>query len=474
MINIIPSKIKTKPLGFQLTDQLSTDLLVQSFNYVPYIFFSKINDTETNPQIDGTNIDPRDITYVKLFNSTFLPEIEILCDDSKGILFNDLYPFDHDTLISIFVKANSENVMPIRMDFRLTEYETIKANENSNSHKYLMKGILDVDELHYTRYESFRGTSYNTIKDIALKIGLGFASNVTESDDEMTWINPGDTYREFIKDITRYSYISDESFVWTFIDFYYNLNYINIQKEMNEFIITGQPLTNKQVVKNDEEINVPLYLTNNTAFNMTNKYISKFNIINQSFKVNLEKFYKMKGTWYDKNDNTVYKKDVPEFETDQAKLGNSEGSIRQLSDKTSPIYYENTNDEYFISKMDTTNNVHKNYSFAKVLNQYNLDSLEKMKMVIILNQTNLSIKRFQNIKVEIYNIQDVLSKNATVKTALNNINERLSGYWYVTGINYLYRRNGGPEQEITLMRRDLSLNYGQSSDSKNDMRKLTK
>ena len=37
--------------------------------------------------------------------------------------------------------------------------------------------------------------------------------------------------------------------------------------------------------------NVKLYLTNNRAFRMTNKYISKFNLINQTFDVNLKKKY---------------------------------------------------------------------------------------------------------------------------------------------------------------------------------------
>ncbi len=66
-------------------------------------------------------------------------------------------------------------------------------------------------------------------------MNLGFSSNVRESNDEMTWINPNDTYKEFIKDITRYSWISEDSFIWTFIDFNYNLNYVDIQLELNEF-----------------------------------------------------------------------------------------------------------------------------------------------------------------------------------------------------------------------------------------------
>lgn len=474
MIEVIEkAKIKTEDITFQLNDPLSADILAQSFDYTPYVYIKKLNDTTTNPPIVGTNIDPRDIISVKLYNDKFLPEIELCCYDSKGILFNDLYPFDHDTLICIFIKSSSENTMPIRMDFRCTTYRTVKVEENRDIFKYIICGILNVDDLHYSRYEAKRGTSYNVLKELALQFNLGWASNISTSNDEMCWINPQETYLHFIDEITRYSWISEDSFIWTFIDFYYNLNYVDIQSELNEF--NREELgefTNKQMEKNPEEKNVLLYLTNNTAYNMTNKYICKFDLINKSFKVNLKKNYKMKSTWYIKNENTVYKQDLKELITDDTNLNTDDGSLKQLFDKPSQLYVENINDEYFVGKMDTENNVHKNYGIAKASNKYNLDTLEKMVLTVVLKQVNFSIKRFQNIKIEIYNPQDLLSQNANIKSPENNINTKLSGYWFVTGINYEFKRKNGVEQEITLMRRDLSIDYGKGSDSKNDLRSL--
>jgi hypothetical protein len=465
MIKILnKASVKLKELNIKVNDPISADILVQSFNYVPYLFISKVND----PNFNGTTIDAKDVIYVKLHNSKFLPEIELYCDDSKGILFNDSYPSDHDMILSIFVKSNSENTMPIRMDFRVTSYETVKGDINSNNLKYLIKGILDLDELFYTKYESRKGTSYDVIKGIAFDLNLGFASNVQSSNDSMSWINCSDTYPEFIKDITKYSFISKDAFVWTFIDFQYNINYINIQLEMNEFI-KGESgtITNSQIIKNDEEKNSELYLTNNSAFHMTNNYISKFNLVNQSYKVNLERFYQVTSTWYDKSNNTVYKEFIKE-------LGTEHEELKDLTDRSSKLYEECVNDEYFTGKIDTDNNVHQNYSLAKVANQFHLNGMEKMKMIVILNQVNFSVKRFQNIKVEIYNQNDLLSSNANIKKPLDNINPKLSGYWFVTGINYLYKRSGGVEQEITLMRRELSINYGNANDEKSDLRKLLK
>jgi len=466
--NIIPSKIETKQLYFQLADDLSADLLVQSFNYLPFIFISKFNTEKDYPDkvpLDGTTIDPTDIIYIKLHNSQFLPEIELYCDDSKGVLFNDFYPFDHDTLISIFVKSNSENTFPIRMDFRVTEHETMKVDDEKNVFKYLIKGILDVDDLYYTKYDLRKGTSFDVLKKLATDIKLGFSTNIQKSDDEMKWINPNNTYLNFIEDITKYAYVSDESFIWTFIDFNYNLNYIDINVELNEMIKNRETMsTNKQIVLEEKEENVLLYLTNNTAFKMTNHYINRFNLVNNSFRVNLEKSYKMKTTWYNNNENTVYKKFVNELKTDP-----DPDKLKVLLDEYSEIKCKNLNDDYFIGKLDT-DNVHKNYFFTKMLNIYNLRALDKIKMIVTLNKLNFSITRFQTLRVEIYNPDDMFSTDANEKGPLDNLNTKLSGFWFVTGINYLYKRSGGVEQEIVLMRRDLNLEYGKGT-GENDMRK---
>ena len=458
-----------KELYFQMPDKLSADLLVQSFNTYPYIFISKFNTDNDFPEkdkLDGTTISPDDIMYIKLHNSQFLPEIELYCDDSKGILFNDFYPFDHDMLISIFIKSSSENNLPIRMDFRVTEHETFKISDEKNTFKYLIRGILDVDDLHDTNYEAREGTSYEVLKKLATDINLGFTTNVQYSEDKMKWINPNNTNLNFIEDITKYAYISDTSFIWSFIDFSYSLNYIDVNVELNEMIKNKKaPFLNTRFVKNDEEENVLLYLTNNTAFKMTDHYINKFSLVNQSFKVNLEKSYKMKSTWYNNNENTLYKKIIRELETET----DSE-KLKYLSDEYSTIRCKNLNDDYFSGKIDT-DNVHENYFLAKSLNKYNLNSLDKVKMVITLNKINFTITRFQTLRVEIYNPDDLFSTEADKKKPLDNLNIKLSGFWFVTGINYLYKRSGGGvEQEITLMRRDLNLKYGDGTD-KNDMRK---
>jgi len=97
-------------------------------------------------------------------------------------------------------------------------------------------------------------------------------------------------------------------------------------------------------------------------------------------------------------------------------------------------------------------------------------------MTVTLPQINFDIKRFQNIRVEIYNIRDMFSQKSGSPstgggTPVDNINETLSGFWFVTGINYLYRRSNGTQQEITLIRRDLNLTYKDKYDFRKIMKK---
>ena len=73
----------------------------------------------------------------------------------------------------------------------------------------------------------------------------------------------------------------------------------------------------------------------------------------------------------------------------------------------------------------------------------------------------MSIYRFQHIELIIYEL-GVISNESLIgdeeKTDSYRINEKLSGDWLITGINYLYL-NGAVSQEITLVKRELNIEY---------------
>ncbi len=78
-------------------------------------------------------------------------------------------------------------------------------------------------------------------------------------------------------------------------------------------------------------------------------------------------------------------------------------------------------------------------------------------MTVTLQTTNFEVRRFQNIAVDFVDIN--LLNDATA-----DIKEKLSGYWFVTGIDYSFSKNIGATQEVTMVRRDLNLKYTELHD----------
>lgn len=434
--------IKPKEIEFDFKKSQPENALEEfasTFEIFPIVVISKLRENISN------TINPGLIVHLKLFNSKFLPEIEMLCYDDMGVLLEDLFPLDYDVLLSIFIKSTSESTFPIRMDFIVTEFSPMKTSESEK--RFLLKGVLNVEGLYYNDWEAFnQRTSLEVLEKIAKHIGLGFATNLSSTNDAMTWINPADYYMSFIQNVTKRAWENETSFFWSFIDFYYNLNYVNIEKELNENPKELQTLTAPFFTKDKQEQLVDLYLSTDKNLSMTNKFISRYSLNNQSTKTNLEKGWKYFARWYDSAENTLKYKLLEENEIQDENL---------IQLKTNEYIREMCGDGDFLGRIEI-DNVHKNYHLAKAQNNFNIEKLQKITMTAVLKMVNFEIKRFQKVLIDFIDIN--LTKDDT------GVREKLSGYWMVTGINYSYSRVEGPSQELTLCRRDLNLSYKEVHD----------
>jgi hypothetical protein len=50
----------------------------------------------------------------------------------------------------------------------------------------------------------------------------------------MNWVNNGKVSKDFFLDVINHSYISDNSYVLGYIDFYYCFNYVDIEKKTRD------------------------------------------------------------------------------------------------------------------------------------------------------------------------------------------------------------------------------------------------
>jgi hypothetical protein len=398
----------------------------------------------------------------KLYNDLFLPRLEMKFRDMSNKMIDSMFPLD-DNKISIFIKSPSENLLPIRMDFKIVEFNPIKNEVNSEDVVYNLKGILDVSSLYFTIFGSYKGTSLDVLKNLAQELGLGFATNIENTNDQQTWINPADTKIDFIEDITLASYKSDDSFMLSYVDFYYNLNYIDIETQFGDSTNLKGLSNNTFIINNNEENLQVLFLTNHPDAYGSNNYISKYNLLNESTNVNLEIGYFGEITYYKKieKEMSIYMLDTISTENDNNVV------LKSNSDDSTENLYNFGGSHVYFGTIDT-DNIHNNYHYAVFQNLRNVKYFQKVRMKVILPVLNFNLYRFQMINVKLYKMQEMDSKvRYTSKGDINELagkniyedklNKRLSGDWMITGINFRFNPDNGWEQEINLSRRELSV-----------------
>lgn len=398
---------------------------------------------------NGIHIQQNDIGTLKIHTFNFLPTIEMTFSDSTGMMDDNAYPLDN-TIISVFIDPKSEVYEAIRLDFKITNYDILKRRGKGSD--LTLKGVLNCDYLFIQKNIAYKDlTSYQAMEKIAKESGLGFASNMSSTNDKMTWINPNMQGDEFIKSIAQRAYVSDDGFIWTYIDIYRNLHFINVEAAIEGEVKEDNVLNEHYKTEKRETDNQKLVLTNDESMKNNNTFISAMQILNRSTEMSIESGYRKRVHMYDTSGNWSEKAgEFLIFDLDSINTPGSENNLIVL--KSSPLgenfFKENINHEY-LGKLDK-DNVHLDYLYATSQNTHNINNLQKIALKIILPNPNYSLARYQKVRIAI-------SNQATPLTAAGHINARLSGEWIIIGLGYEYsnRRGGSLEQVVTLVRREL-------------------
>jgi hypothetical protein len=120
-------------------------------------------------------------------------------------------------------------------------------------------------------------------------------------------------------------------------------------------------------------------------------------------------------------------------------------------------YEKKTNTRIYNMGFQDQDNVHENFLYSKKQNENNIEFLQKIKMNIVIQNPNMSIYRFQNVELVLYELNKPYEGDDAKKQS-HRINERLSGAWLIVGINYIFEKNNF-YQEITLVKRELTSEY---------------
>jgi predicted chitinase len=439
---IEPTKIQFDSSGINEEEQ---QYLVKQLGYQPFVF------------INGVQIKMSDLEKFKLYHKGILPVIETTFFDSFGLLQDEGIPKD-DSKISIYLNSRSKNLRSIKMDFKIFNFKEISKGY------YTIVGICNIPEIYIRKFASYKSkTSHEALQEVARQCGLGFCSNIQNSDDKMTWLNTGFKNLEFIDNIMLNSYVSDQSFQHCYIDFYYNLCYVDLSKELSRDVSQDKMinaygyrwLKGKDDEEADEEITEMVLLTDKSMKGDVG-YIEKYEITNKSTKVSVKKSYRTKTKYYDSIKKELLIFDVESQTSDGSK------SIILKGDPNDSNFFENNTNYFWSGKIDSFDegqgNVHKNYNYSISQNKQNLDDITKFSGKFYLPNLNYNLYVYQKIPI---------------KFTLDKVNpmveqypvKRLTGDWLITGIEFSLV-SGKQYQIVTAVLRELSLIKGEESESK--------
>lgn len=396
--------------------------------------------------IDNSNID-----YFSLYNDGFIPCIRLNFKDSSGMMKSKSFPLD-DTKIKVFISSRANNLNSIILDFKISNF-------HNDDGLMMIDGILQSSKLYTKNYKVYsNSTSYNALKKICTDIGIGFNSNINDSNDKMNWLQNGKKFSDFIETIVQTSYISDKTFLAGYIDYHQCFNYIDIEKEMDRDISEQHGINTSGLEEangsNEKPDVQPLILTNDESMLQSNNYFSKFKVINRSAEISAETGYIQNTSFYDRN-----KKQLVSFKIDSI-TKNENSKIILKGDPNDPDIDVNNNQNYhYLGKLDTSN-VHNNYFYTKINNWKNLTDLGKIEIEIEMGSPNFNLYQFQKVNL-------ILSNKSPMPGDDSMNNERLSGEWLLIDIEYVFTQNKFI-QNFRLVKRELELSKEELESEKNN------
>lgn len=415
----------------------------------------------------------------------FYPTCRFSFYDRDGLFTARNFPKDGDIIQAYMRSAGNETTFkPIRIDFTIEDIKPILGGGSTDSASLLLvEGRMNIPNLFTEKVEYQNGNSWDSLLNIAEGLQLGFASNIDNTDDFQVWTNPYDTSMKFIQDIVANSYLNDDSFLTAYIDAYYNLTFVEVNRLFGQEDDIERSLIHSQNAADtigadteEEEIIFPNMLSNLIQLQGTSRYISNYQQINKSGLVSKDNGYKRYTQFWDLDNREFISEFVDPI------VNNTPGMIPATKGRIINGEVEGPRNEQVKYKYMGTqgDNVHPNYMYSAILNYQNLVEITKFGMIVDLDVFNPAIWRYSRIYCQILEYSDMTKRiltapdkeevpnNAQNRTETEDnvgndsssqtgiINEYLTGFYVITGIDYILTKPGGIRQRLHLYRREVT------------------
>ena len=414
-----------------------------------------------------------EIDLLKINSTDKLPKITLSASFSHESFLAKEMPKDGD-IISVMIQSGSDVLKPIRNDYVITGVIPVKKSSIVGQD---FVSMTFYGELFVPGYRSFlgtssiKGTSMEALKFAAQELGLGFSTNEENTIDTQIWLAIN-TVEEFITEVCERSWKDENSFFDWWIDIYYNLNFVNVQKQLlsSETEIDEAALTDNVKSKyywgnrNDQTVGSPKVFSNYKGYKNTSFYIETWRPINNSTKITFEYGTSMDCTFYEHN-QILYEDDSkkywnldipPDYDPEKLdthillrgratwdssyggdSLPRANYSYQDLYRK-SPwlgIQYTLTNPDDDPTKW--TGNHHPNYMRARVHNTINMVELDKLNVEVNVNGINLNIIKGDKVPIAIVRMDRTENRllDSSFK-APEMLDLFYSGWYYVKGFEF--------------------------------------
>ncbi len=392
------------------------------------------------------------------------------------------YPKDGD-IVSIYIRSNVGVYKPIRMDFNILKVDSsVSSSPNGEMIYFSVLGECRVPGFYSQICKAFRDkTSYDTLFQISQDLDLGFATNDPNLNDTMTWICPNLSYYSFIKDVTLSSYKDDRSFYSTWVDVYYNLNFVNVnnQLEAQDVIQTvkvqvgaAKGAANDTLFPGIELLPVDLVLvvSNSLSYSGYPFYINGYTLISEAGNTTNEMGYVQEVQLYDENaeyNKSAAVKNVSYSIQATTTEDVQENMVLQRGRASEKEYLKEVRKKWMgILNSGTDGQVHPNYLQARVQNPLNLSDVTKFTLQVETLSYFAGFYRGQCVPVEIYTLDKgprmdntgVSNDQKSSNTSGIILDQFLSGIYVLMGYTIGWDGSRGFYQILNLCKREWFLN----------------
>jgi len=411
-----------------------------------------------------------ELLSVRIDSTEFLPTITVSVAMSNQLFIAKEMPKDGD-IISIAIRNGSDILKIVRNDYVITGVHSVVNYTETKSPVILtFYGELFIPSLRSHGNDfAFVGTSFEVLQYFAKLFELGFASNEHNTNDKQLWLKANTEGSMFVNNVVERAWGDPKSFYRCWVDVYYNLNFVNINKQLlsAESEIDIAPLLTN-VDKNfnygvdTSEINTNATVkvfTNFPHFKTTPFFINTWRPINVSSTITFQVGARMTAELFEHNSNlynnpqsTKYWKVPIDPTYDPNKTNKSillRGRAAYVDDPANTelkranynyveLYrkYPWLGIQYTISNPDDDNlqwdgNHHKNYQVAKVQNLINNKELDKLNLKIEVNGNNFSIIRGDKVPIALIRTDPVENYRINPDTNFNDALDLFYSGWYL-------------------------------------------